>query len=266
MILGYNQSRPTEKNYHDFLDRLITGLGRLGNDKLSLMIWGSYVRGDYNPGRSDIDAVLSFPYDVVIDKKFLKKCSTVLKNSLKGDESMRELFQVTPLDTGIMKDGRFNSFTDDFKDYFEIEGKIILGPDYRNKITYLHEKTGEQASISHNLRKIRQSLFFSQYDKENDYEQFLHGFYASLGAVSRGSKQILFLVDGKLRINRFSALEELDKLFPDINTEPLERIKYLFNNPKKLDRFYLNPQKALETWNSSITFLEELIKEYIKNY
>ena len=266
MILGYNQPRPTEKEYHNFLDRLITGLETLGNNELSLMVWGSYPRGDYNPGRSDIDAILFFPYDVVVDKEFLKECSTVLKNSLKGNELMRELFQVTPLDTGIMKDGRFNSFTNDFREYFNLEGKIILGPDYRKKIVYLNKKTGEQASISHNIRKIRQSLLFSEFDIESNYEQFLRGLNSSLNAVSRGSKQILYLADGKLRVNRFSALEELSDFFPRINIKPLEKIKDLFNNPKRLDKVYLSSQEALNLWVSSVTFLEELIKEYIKNY
>ena len=52
-------------------------------------------------------------------------------------------------------------------------------------------------------------------------------FNKTLNSASRGSKQILYLLDGKLRMNRFSAAEELNKLFPDVNIEPLLMIKEL---------------------------------------
>jgi len=86
------------------------------------MLYGSYVRGDYVPGRSDIDAVLIFPEDVVTDKIAIGKISRLLYNIL---IETNVKFQVTPLDTTVMKDGRFNSFTDDFIEYFRDEGRIM---------------------------------------------------------------------------------------------------------------------------------------------
>ncbi|MBI2129081.1 nucleotidyltransferase domain-containing protein [Candidatus Woesearchaeota archaeon] len=263
MVLGYNQKRPTAKNYLDFLDRLISGLNRIGDGRLSLMVYGSFVRGDYTPGRSDIDAVLTFPHDVVIDKEFVHEISVVLHKAL---ERNNVPFQVSPLDVTIMRDGTFNSFTDEFYNYFQSEGRVVVGPDYRTEMTCLRTKSGEENTLSHNLRKTRQALLFSEHDRKEDYEKFLERFDGSLNAASRGSKQILYLIDGELRKNRFSALKELPRHFPAVNVEPLEQIRDLYHNTKKLDKLYRRPDEAMRVWNSAVTFFEEVIREYIKKF
>jgi len=264
MVLGYDQPRPTKENYEDFMTKLIQGLKGLGEDGLSLMIYGSYVREeDLMIGRSDIDAVLTFPYDVVIPKDFMHEVSVVLYEALRENNVP---FQVCPLDVATMKDGRFNPFTYDFYDYFQSEGQIVLGPDYRKEMKCLRLKTGEETTLSHNLRKTRIALMFAEQVKQEDYKQFLKKFNTTLNAASRGSKQILYLVDGKLRKNRFSALQELEKYFPDVNLEPLERIRDLYRHVEKLDKLYRNPKELMKVWNSAATFFEEVIREYIHKF
>src|SRR3989344_6615330 len=127
-ILGFNKRRPTAENYERFECKLIERLKGLAIDGLSLMIYGSYIRGDYNPGRSDIDAVMVFSGDVVIDKKQLSQVSKVLDDVLREDYIP---FQVTVTDLRTMQDGRFNSYDPSFEQYFCDEGKIVVGPDYR---------------------------------------------------------------------------------------------------------------------------------------
>src|SRR3989338_6496989 len=209
MAFGYDQPRPSTENYRGFIKELVGGLNGLSNDALSLMVYGSYVRKDFTVGRSDIDSVLVFPYDVVIPKDFMHEVAVILYRSLKGNNVP---FQVCPLDTTTMRDGRLNPFTDDFYDYFQSEGQVLTGPDYRNEMTCLETKTGEESTLSHNIRKIRIALMFVEQYKCENYEKFLEQFNATLNAASRGSKQILGLVDGMLRKNRFSALQELEKI------------------------------------------------------
>ena len=261
MVLGYDQTRPTRENYGDFLDKLVRGLENL--DGLSLMLYGSFVRGDYTPGRSDIDAVLTFPHDVVIQRDFMHEVSGVVYAALKGNNIP---FQVSPLDVGIIRDGRFNSFTDDFYDYFNQEGKVIMGPDYRSEMVCLPTKKGEESTLSHNLRKTRQGLLFAEYYMNKNYGKLLESFEGTLRSTSRGSKQILYLVDGELRLNRFSALTELPKYFPEVNVAPLERIKHLFTHTEDLDDIFRNQQELLDVWYSATTFFEDVIRSYIKRF
>lgn len=262
-ILGYNQKRPSEMNYKDFEQKLIEGLKDLDIKGLSLMIYGSFVRGDYNPGRSDIDAVMTFSDDVVIDKKNLGLVSKVLQQALKGNNIP---FQVSVTDLSTMKDGRFNTYDISFKNYFFEEGKIIVGPDYREDFCYELPTMDEQVPVRFNLRKARAGLLFSEHDKSQNYENFLVKFTKTLDSVSRGSKQILHFVDGELRKNRFAAQELVQKFFPLIDTEPLAKIKNLYHHPEKLDELYHKSDEIIKLWNSSVTFFEEMIKEYIRRY
>ncbi len=263
MILGYNQLRPTERNYHNFLEKLVKNLNGLDCDGLSLMLYGSFVRGDYVPGRSDIDSVIIFPHDVVIDKKLLHEISLSIYESLKTDYIP---FQVSPLDVTIMRDGRFNSFTDDYLDYFKSERRVVVGPDYIDEMVCLPSKTRVESPLSHNLRRARIGVLFSSYNQQRDYEEFLDNFNETLNAASRSSKQILSLIEGKVRRNRFSALEAINRLFPSVDTEPLERIRYLYTNPDELDVLYRKPDELIIVWNSALTFFEELIREYIREF
>jgi len=262
MVLGYNKVRPIEENYYKFIDNLARGLEKL-EEGLSLIIYGSYVRGDYDVGRSDIDAALIFPQEVVIPKDSLQKASVVLHEALKGDYIP---FQVTVTDLTTMVDGRFNSYNSSFKKYFREEGKVIVGPDYREDFKFEMPQHPDQEQLKFNLRKSRVGLLFSNHDEKEDYELFLSRFSKTLDAVSRGSKQILFMADGSLRINRFSALETIGQIFPDVDVQPLERIAHLYHNLDELDRLYRNPEEVRKTWNSSVTFFEEMIRAYLRKF
>lgn len=260
MVLGYNEKRPLKDNYNNFLEKFVNGLKELGNKEISLMIYGSYVRGDYVPGRSDIDSLLIFPDDVIIDKSILRECSKILANAQIGNNIP---FQVTLTDLRTMQDGRFNSYDPNFKQYFEDEGKIIYGNDYRNHFNYPLAIYSDQNALRFNLRKSRLGLLFSEHDRNTDYRKFLERFNKTLDATSRASKQVLTMKDGKLRKNRFSALEELSRIFPELDIEPLKKIKILYNNLEELDNIYKNPIKLIDVWNDSVTFFESLIKVYI---
>lgn len=167
MLLGYDVERPKKKNYVDFRDRLVSGLSNVDLDGLSLMLYGSYVRGDYVPGRSDIDGVLVFPDDVVIDKEKLMECSNALEEALRENHVP---IQISVTDLTTSQDGRFNSYGDDFEEYFMEEADILMGPDYRNQMTYLSAKPGVLHTSSFNLRKSRNGLFRAVYDREHDFQ------------------------------------------------------------------------------------------------
>jgi len=260
MVLGYDEQRPSKDNYESFVNKISEGLRPLGKKGVSLMFYGSYVRKDFNPGRSDIDSVLIFPDDVVIDKKDLYLASVSLANAQKGNSIP---FQVTVTDLRTMQEGTFNSFGPDFLPYFESEREVIVGPDYTSSLKYSMPDFPDQVPLRFNLRKSRTGLLFSEFDKEHNYERFLERFNKTLDATSRASKQILHMIDGSLRKNRFSALDELANTFPNLVVEPLIRIRNLYHNLEELDSLYKRPDELIHVWNDSVTFFESLVKNYL---
>ncbi|MEM2089887.1 MAG: nucleotidyltransferase domain-containing protein [Candidatus Pacearchaeota archaeon] len=263
IIPGYNASRPKAEDYEAFMANFKKGLKELGNNEFSLMIYGSFANQTHTPGVSDIDAVLIFPYDVVIPKDFMQKVSIVLCEALKKNYVP---FQVAPLDVTTIRDGRFNSFDKDLYDLFLKEGKIIFGPDYRNEMICLETKTGSESRLSHNLRKIRKDLLFANHYKQADYEMFLDKFLKTLDTTSTVLRNVLYLVDQKPRAQKFFSPKELEEYFPMLDLEPLNMIRDLRQNPEKLDELYFKPEEVMNIWNSAVTFFEKVIREYIKKF
>lgn len=260
MVLGYDEIRPTMENYDSFLEKLVGGLEKLNNKEICLMIFGSHVRGDANYGRSDVDSVLVFPHDVVIDKKVFKQISNIVTDAQIQNNIPLE---ITPVDLRTMSDGRFNSYEPSYDNYFKLEGKILFGPDYRNKFKFEFPTLQDQGSLTNNLWRSRRSLLLSDWQRKADYRKFLEDFNTTLNKASRASKQIMGMRDGKLRLNRFSAIKEIERYFPQVDIEPLKRIKHLYTNLDDLDALYKKPEELTELWNSSLTFFEEMIKAYL---
>lgn len=259
-VLGYNQQRPTAETYKRFLGELVRKLS-MADSRLTLLIYGSYVRQDDVPGRSDIDALLIFD-DVVIDKTMYKFVSNALSGALRQHFIP---FQVSPCDLTTMKDGRFNSYNPHFKEYFAKEGRILLGKDLRDEFRYEIPTRDEQSALTFNLRKSRQGLLFSKYllDTEN-YEEFLKKFIATLDATTRATKQVFHMNGNHALPNRFSALEELTTQYPALDIKIIKEIKHLYTHLDKLDTVFRQPEEVLRIWNESVTFFETLIKEYIR--
>ena len=219
LIPGYNGDWAEKANYHDFEAKFTEGLTDLKIDGLSLMLYGSYLRpDDFNAGISDIDAVLIFPDDVMIDKNNLQKVSIVLANSLKGNDGVA--FQVAVCDLTTSHDGRFNSYGPSFEGHFRRDGKIIYGPDYRDEMRFILPSIDEQNSVATNLRKTWLGLLFAQHHLQSGEparERFISDFNNSLQAISRSSKQVVYFLTHNIHLYRFGATDDLAYYFPDIN-------------------------------------------------
>lgn len=262
MVLGYDEKRPEKINYMDFDIKLVNGLRELGIEGLSLILYGSHVRNTYTPGRSDVDAMLIFPDDVVTDKHNISLCSKVLSDSLEGNNIP---FQVSVCDLATMKDGRFNTYDPSFQYYFKEEAVTVLGPNYLPEFKYELPTITDLGTLRFNLRRVRNGLLFSEHNMNNDYKAFLEDFHKSLGKVADTPRKIFKMAAGKLQHKeRFTALARLREEFPEVDMKPLEIIKDLFSNTAKLDTLYRYPSKILEFWNHSVTTMEQIIKGYMQ--
>lgn len=261
-VPGFNVPRPTKENYDDFVEKLTSGLEALCVPELSLMLYGSYARGDYDVGRSDIDAMLIFPENnVVIDKVLFGNVASILSRALEGNPVS---FQFTAADITTMLDGRFNSYALFFKDYFALDSEtnVAVGPDYREKISYTLPSHPQQGGIRHNLRRVREWLLFS---KHYDEAEQAHYFNKGIDKAGRVVNQLLHMVYGEEEEpKKFFVMDLLKETFPEVNVKPLEEISWLYENLDELDALYRNTPKMFRLWNDSVTLYEELIGAYIQ--
>lgn len=260
---AYDLLSATKENYDSFVEKLVSGLKNLRHDGLSLMLHGSYMRGNYIPGVSDIDALLVFPEDVVTDKEKVSEISVVIANALRDNPVD---FQVCPLDATIIKNPPFHSLGESWKGYLETSSELVLGPDYRPEFRFMYNVPVEAGTVAHNLRKTRKSILLAEHNKEYNPEKFFRDFMTTLRAVSSCSKQFYFLLKRNLKQERFSGIETLKEILPGLDTEPLERIKRVYSSQKELRRFREFPGDMTHFWHYSLTFLEEQVRQFIREY
>lgn len=261
MIPGYDVPRATRIEYERFERDLVSGLQNENLPGVSLLLYGSYIRGEYDTGRSDIDGVLTFPDDVEINKANLMTTSRVLSESLQ--ESNIPL-QIAIADRATLKDGRFNSFEEDFRDYFLEEGRIVVGPDYRQETRYASLKPAVLGRATFNLRKSRAGLFHSEHDLRTDRGKLVKNFGKGLDGAINATKQIAYLTDNKLRKNKFSSLQFIEEIYPKVDLSPLFEIRAAYKNPKLLDALYQDTNAMMQLWIASLTSFEQMVKGYMK--
>ena len=259
MLPGWTHPRPTRKNYDTFAAKLCAGLSPLAEKGVSLILHGSYINGTYTPGRSDIDGLLIFPDDFVIDRTNLDLATTALADAM-TDNAVP--FQVVIADIASLLDGRFTGYNPTFNEYFRKEGRVMVGPDYRATFSFSLSGKSGQNEASHSLRKIRQGMLFSDYDSQTDYEQFLKRFCKALDATATLTKSVFLMTDSRVRVGKFSLVDELHETFPELDTTPWEMVKDLYTNPEKLDRLFARPQDTKTVWHDARMFSESLVKAY----
>jgi len=256
---------PTQENYEDFLRKFMNGLRDI--DGVTLMIYGSFMRGDHVPGRSDIDALLALHDNVVTDKPKLERMARIFSDAQEGNDVR---FQVTVADRTTLADGRFNSYGASFLQYFERESKFLVGDGLLDLMAFMEERSDDLHNMAYNLRKARQGLLLFDYLKRWDERypnpdligKLPEKFEKSMDAVTRGSKQMLHLMDGRTRGYRFQT-EELREIFPNVDLNPLEELQRLYRNVPALRKVFDQPEEMLKLWQEGLTMWECLIKEYM---
>lgn len=261
-VLGYNQQRPKKEDYYRFIAHFVKDLSGF-DSRLTFMTYGSFVRGDFVPGRSDIDALLVFHEDVVIDKAFYAEISHILASALQENFIP---FQVTPCDISTLRDGRFNTYDPHFEQTFQEEGMVLLGRDVRKETRYEFPSKYEQGPLSFNLRKSRAYLLFSEYDGKTDPALFISRFVKTLSVASRASTHVFNMNNNRVPPNRFGGLESLAETYPDIDSEHLKYVKRLFSDLDELDALFSRPVEMLRIWNQTVTFFESLVRAYIREH
>lgn len=252
----------SESNYNQFVNIFSRELSNIGNPDISLMIYGSFIRNKYTPGRSDIDGVLILPNEVITDKDMFLECSQAFKRAKIGNDIP---LQISVSDLGSIQDGRINSYGDDFKDYFLNEGEILIGPDYRDRMDYFPVKDGVLQTLSFNLRKSRTGLLNCLYDSEFDYKRFEKTFEKGIDSTINSSKKIKQLLENELELNKFGAIQYVKEKFPQIDAEPLDIINNLYNDFSKFNKIKQNKGQMINLWLKSLTTNEQIIKQYIEN-
>jgi len=261
-MMKYKKYRPSKKEYDGFIEYLVEEISKK-QPKTCFYIYGSYARGDYTIGRSDIDGGIILDSDVITNKTKVMELAKIIKESL---EQNRITPQINLLDRKTNQDGRFMSYTSDYTNYFKEQAKVLSGPNYIDEMHGLESKPSVLNRTAFNFRKIRNGLLYSLDNLETDDKKFVEDFEKSLDAVAGLPKNLVMMVDGKLIPDKFKSVERIKEIFPDVDYGTLEYVTYLLKNPKEIDDLFNDSQEVLRVWQEALTSFEELVKAFIDKY
>lgn len=261
-MMKYKKYRPSKEEYDGFIEHLVEEISKK-QPKTCFYIYGSYARGDYTVGRSDIDGGIILDSDVITNKTKVMELAKIIKEGL---EQNRITPQINLLDRKTNQDGRFMSYTSDYTNYFKEQAKVLSGPNYIDEMHGLESKPSVLNRTAFNFRKIRNGLLYSLDNLETDDKKFVEDFEKSLDVVAGLPKNLVMMVDGKLIPDKFKSVERIKEIFPDVDYGTLEYVIYLLKNPEEIDDLFNDSQEVLRVWQGALTSFEELVKAFIDKY
>jgi hypothetical protein len=254
MVLGFDEKRPSENEYHELINSFSKGLKELDKD-ISLMGYGSYSRGSSYYGSSDIDALLILPNS---SSALLDDVATIYSASKRSSVP----FQLSVSNRKTMSDARLNSFYSSYEKYFLSEGIFYVGPDIRDSFSYMAFKSGSQSTVSHQLRKLR-TKFLTR--KSKDYPNYVVDFNSCLDGVSNFVRTLSETISDTCVSERFDSVGFLDEL--NIDSSFYFDLKDLTRkNTSRLDKLFFNKDQMDMYWFRSIDYLESIISSYIDKF
>lgn len=258
-ILGLDVERPQIEDFSTYIEQIIALFDSIDFDDNppSLNFFGSYTRHAHRPN-SDIDCLLIFPQNFIIDKVQLELIALEIARIRLLFPSIKLSIEIS--DIASMKSGTFNSFGPTFEKHFAHPSIIAFGEDLRSEFRYTDE-SDQVTRLRYNFSRARKNLFNSYFYMLDDYKTFVGCLFDCVDWTLRAAGQFQFLFDGDVPgpkstipswIKSNDVIEDLlflQSLFPNVG------------NPL-LDQISTDPEQALSVMIRAVSCFEKMVKLY----
>ena len=157
---------PRRDEYDKFME-VFANFVRTQHPSVCFYSYGSYVQGDFVPGRSDIDGGLILDCGFVTPKDVVHDLANGLDATMmKTNPEIKVQFNL--VDRGISKNGRFLAYDDTYTNHLKRHGRIFAGPDFVQEMNGMNYKRESLRSVAYNLRQVRNGLLSHFSDVRRD--------------------------------------------------------------------------------------------------
>jgi hypothetical protein len=255
---------PHKEDYEKFLNEFSNGLKFIKG--ISFFIYGSYLRDDFVPGRSDVNGFLVLNDDFVTNKNSINSLADILIKSL-DDSNKNIITKFKVLDKGTALDGRFLTYSEDYVGFLKKNAIIKSGKYNLEDMNGSDYKNPERVSISNNLNDIRKGFFYNEFNYYLNKRDFYDNVIKKLSQLPR---QLITLSENKLIEKKDESLETFSKEFPDYDCFFMKEVNELMNDSIKYENFFneehLSENECFSFSLKCLTEMERMIKVYTEKF
>ncbi|MBS3086711.1 hypothetical protein J4422_03350 [Candidatus Pacearchaeota archaeon] len=264
---------PSLEDYEYFIQRFSDNIS-MRHPTTCFYIYGSFIREDFVPGRSDIDGGLILNSNFILPKQEVISLAKILNESLSETELVAGL---SPLDEGISasfnlmdratnRDGRFLAYDDTYADFLKIKAEIHAGPDFVREMCGLNYSRDSLRSAAFNLRKVRNGLLTHFLDRGRNQEKAERNILSSTTLLFSTPKKILETIGKELVFENGAFFQAFMEIFPEYNSRQYEKALSLRRSPQAYFGILNDIDGAFDMSIDFVNATEEMIKLYVKRF
>jgi hypothetical protein len=256
--------------YQEVLKIITDCLFKATDSKASLLLYGSLCDDRLKPGISDIDLILFFWDEFVLDPAMMCRVSDSLMEQLhKIRFDTGWYLDVSILDLGNAKDGRFIPYNDNFsKVFFPHTGdsELIFGKPFVGVLNPVSLLDPVESRIAYNLQSLRAYVLFGRCNERWNQGGSAGRELKVFQQVRSLSRKVVDLVNpDQMQIlkDKNKCVIELQKAFPNIDISILAAIETMFRD-KDLVIDTILGCKAFPLLVKALTCYETILKEAVQ--
>lgn len=250
-------------DYRYFSEELVKRLKEENLEDVCFFVYGSFSRNEHNPRfKSDIDGGFILDRGSITDKHKVGRVSKVISDCL---DLHRVPTEFNLMDRNTNMDGRFMTYTPDYRLNLDREGRVLSGPDFLKEMNYMDYKSGVLYHLAFNLRGLRNGLLMFEENSRNDHSEMLENVSRAVEKTLKTPKKLLWLQNHEeIETNITTAREKLKDILPNVDYSALD---YLYRIRERAANYDLSSKdEALFFHRLGLTSMENMIDEYIKKF
>ena len=260
----------TIKNYDKFVEKFSEAVRNSGGN-ICFYGYGSYINGDFVPGRSDLDGGLVLDSNFITPKAVVRNLAVGLENVLKetnlGNENSSKIkVQFNLMDRGINRDGRFLAYDDTYTDHLKNKARVFTGPNFLKEMTGMNYKREVLRSAAYNLRKARNGLLMHFVNLREDPLIARKNAVSCMNVLWSMQKKLIELATEEIVFRENETLNLFEKTFPEYDARYLKLALCLRTIPSYFFETFGNLENAFDLSKKFVSATELMIQTYIKKY
>ncbi len=258
--------------YRRVVDTIVQVLQKVADKRVSFMVYGSMLDDRLMPGLSDIDMLFFFWDKFVIDRALMKEIGCAMREQMSQIRfDLGWFLDVSVIDYGNARDGRFIPINDNFSKIFDMKGgdsELRFGKGFSDLLTPMVLVDPIEARLGFNLQALRSHLMFgycnARYaDGVNPGRELK--ILQQVRSVARKTMQIVQPANIQLAKDKKESLKALQAFFPSVDHGPIVRIEKLFCNRNRLINILVGATETHEILLDALRWYESVLREIVQH-